>query len=203
MAEKSESQEICFVPDGNYAGFIDRYLEAEGAADRLPGEGEIVDAERRGDRPSCGHSSLHDRPATRDRHCRGRNLFMLSRSTRRRIGWWSGIRTICWAGSSLPPASIGSRSISRQRARATPRCACVIATRPRQPPSRRSTNDRVRVVFDEPQRAITPGQATVFYRGDEVVGGGWIVKSGGRGRSSTAVKSRSKPFAESFRPEGY
>ena len=39
-------------------------------------------------------------------------------------------------------------------------------------------NDRVRVEVDEPQRAITPGQATVFYRGDEVVGGGWIVKSG-------------------------
>ena len=38
-------------------------------------------------------------------------------------------------------------------------------------------NDRVRVEVDEPQRAITPGQATVFYRGDEVVGGGWIVKS--------------------------
>jgi len=35
---------------------------------------------------------------------------------------------------------------------------------------------RVQVRFDEPQRAITPGQATVFYRGDEVVGGGWIVK---------------------------
>jgi tRNA-specific 2-thiouridylase len=38
-------------------------------------------------------------------------------------------------------------------------------------------NNRVRVKFDEPQRAITPGQATVFYRGDEVVGGAWIVKS--------------------------
>ena len=37
-------------------------------------------------------------------------------------------------------------------------------------------NNRVQVKFDEPQRAITPGQATVFYRGDEVVGGGWIVK---------------------------
>jgi tRNA-uridine 2-sulfurtransferase len=36
---------------------------------------------------------------------------------------------------------------------------------------------RARIVFDEPQRAITPGQATVFYNGDEVVGGGWIVKS--------------------------
>ena len=37
-------------------------------------------------------------------------------------------------------------------------------------------NQRARIVFDEPQRAITPGQATVFYRGDEVVGGGWIVR---------------------------
>jgi tRNA-specific 2-thiouridylase len=36
---------------------------------------------------------------------------------------------------------------------------------------------RAVVKFDEPQRAITPGQATVFYRGHEVVGGGWIVKS--------------------------
>ncbi len=35
---------------------------------------------------------------------------------------------------------------------------------------------RARVSFDEPQRAVTPGQATVFYRGEEVVGGGWIVK---------------------------
>jgi tRNA-specific 2-thiouridylase len=36
---------------------------------------------------------------------------------------------------------------------------------------------RARVTFDEPQRAIAPGQATVFYSGDEVVGGGWIVKN--------------------------
>ena len=40
-----------------------------------------------------------------------------------------------------------------------------------------SSGDRARIVFDEPQRAITPGQATVFYRGDEVIGGGWIVKA--------------------------
>src|SRR5207253_3189293 len=42
VAEKKESQEICFVPDGDYAGFIDRYLAAEAQTDRLPGTGEIV-----------------------------------------------------------------------------------------------------------------------------------------------------------------
>ncbi len=35
--------------------------------------------------------------------------------------------------------------------------------------------DEAEVVFDEPQRAVTPGQSAVFYREDEVVGGGWIV----------------------------
>src|SRR6266576_4525362 len=42
VAEKKESQEICFVPDGDYAGFIDRYLAAEQQTDRVPGGGEIV-----------------------------------------------------------------------------------------------------------------------------------------------------------------
>src|ERR1041385_1617119 len=42
VAEKKESQEICFVPDGDYAGFIDRYLAAEAQSDRVPAAGEIV-----------------------------------------------------------------------------------------------------------------------------------------------------------------
>jgi len=42
VAEKKESQEICFVPDGDYAGFIDRYLAAEQQTDRLPRAGDIV-----------------------------------------------------------------------------------------------------------------------------------------------------------------
>ena len=57
-------------------------------------------------------------------------------------------------------------------------CACtpkfVIVTRPRLRLSRRSGDDEVLVTFETPQRAITPGQAVVFYDGDAVVGGGWI-----------------------------
>src|SRR5919205_459877 len=47
VADKRESQEICFVPDGDYAGFIERYLEAEGREAERPARGEIVDAEGR------------------------------------------------------------------------------------------------------------------------------------------------------------
>src|SRR3712207_3577436 len=47
VADKRESQEICFVPDGDYAGFIERYLEAEGREAERPPGGEIVDAEGR------------------------------------------------------------------------------------------------------------------------------------------------------------
>src|SRR6266567_3381515 len=45
VAEKAESQEICFVPDGDYAGFIDRYLAAENATEQIPGQGELVNSQ--------------------------------------------------------------------------------------------------------------------------------------------------------------
>jgi tRNA-specific 2-thiouridylase len=38
----------------------------------------------------------------------------------------------------------------------------------------KTDTDEILVIFDEPQRAVTPGQAAVFYDGDVVVGGGWI-----------------------------
>src|SRR3954452_18227997 len=47
VAEKKESQEICFVPDGDYSGFIDRYLKAEHRAQEIPAAGELVDSNGR------------------------------------------------------------------------------------------------------------------------------------------------------------
>jgi tRNA-specific 2-thiouridylase len=174
VAEKSESQEICFVPDGDYAGFIDRYLEAEGRAGDAPGAGEIVDA---GGRKVGEHAGVHrytvgqrrgigvsaERPlyvvqidARRGRVVVGGEEELLSREFVAR-----GVNWIAFDGVSDPV-----RAEVRVRYRHEPAQATVEMI----------GDARARVTFDEPQRAITPGQATVFYRGDEVLGGGWIAR---------------------------
>ena len=180
VAEKSESQEICFVPDGNYAGFIDRYLDAEDAADRLPGQGEIVDTNGAvvGHHSGIHHYTIGQRrgigiastqplyvvniEAPKNRVVVGRQDELLSVEF---------IATgVNWVAFDKPAEPV--RANVRVRYRHTPAAATIT-------PLAGERDGRVRVVFDEPQRAITPGQATVFYRGDEVVGGGWITKASG------------------------
>jgi tRNA-uridine 2-sulfurtransferase len=175
VAEKAESQEICFVPDGNYAGFIDRYLEAEGQSERAPGEGEVVNT--RGQVVGA-HQGIHrytvgqrrgigiaaPRPlyvisidAAQNRVVVGEQEELLSREFTA-----AGVNWIIDAGNGAPV-----RAEVRVRYRHTAAPALITPL----------PEGRWHVTFDEPQRAITPGQATVFYRGDEVLGGGWIVKS--------------------------
>src|SRR5687768_13790302 len=175
VADKSESQEICFVPDGNYAGFIDRYLKSEGAENRLPGEGEIVSTTGEvvghhtgihrytiGQRRGIGIAA--ERPlyvigidAPQNRVVVGEQDDLLAREfVAARVNW------IAYDNPREPV-----RSEVRVRYRHNPAPATIIPVE----------KGRARIVFDEPQRAITPGQATVFYRGDEVLGGGWIVKA--------------------------
>jgi tRNA-specific 2-thiouridylase len=175
VAEKKESQEICFVPDGDYAGFIDRYLEAESATDRLPGAGEIVDTAGRvigehggiqrytiGQRRGIGIADA--RPlyvisldADHNRVVVGNDQELLSREFTA-----AGVN---WVTIDDPVNEVTADVRVRYRHMAAPATLKPMA------------NGRVHVVFDEPQRAITPGQATVFYRGEEVIGGGWIVKA--------------------------
>jgi tRNA-specific 2-thiouridylase len=178
VAEKSESQEICFVPDGNYAGFIDRYLAAEDATDRLPGVGKIVDA---GGTVVGHHTGVH-RYTIGQRRGIGiaapQPLYVINIDASKNevvVGGQDDLLSreftaagVNWVAFDQPTGSV--RSEVRVRYRHQPAEATITPI----------ANNRVRVVFDEPQRAITPGQATVFYRGDEVVGGGWIVKRGAR-----------------------
>jgi tRNA-specific 2-thiouridylase len=179
VAEKSESQEICFVPDGDYAGFIDRYLEATGSADRTPGTGEIVGA---GGEVVGHHSGIHRYTVGQRRGIGiaaeralyvinidaeknqvlvgGRDELLAQEFVAARVNW------VSQEGLERP-----IRAEVSVRYRHTPAPATIT----------RAGEGRVSVTFDEPQRAITPGQATVFYSGDEVLGGGWIVKQGNRG----------------------
>lgn len=176
VAEKSESQEICFVPDGDYAGFIDRYLEAEGETKRLPGAGEIVNAtsgERIGE-----HQGIH-RYTVGQRRGIGisneRPLYVVSIDAARNrvlVGDQDELLSdeftatgVNWIAFDEPREPV--RAEVRIRYRHAPAEASITPL----------PLGRARIKFDEPQRAITPGQATVFYRGDEVIGGGWIVKS--------------------------
>jgi tRNA-specific 2-thiouridylase len=174
IAEKAESQEICFVPDGNYAGFIDRYLEAEDEAERAPGEGEIVDASGR---VLSKHAGIH-RYTIGQRRGIGisseRPLYVISIDAEKNrvvVGSQEELlrdeftaADVNWVAFDEPNAEV--RAEVRVRYRHTAAHATITP----------QENNRAHIRFDEPQRAITPGQATVFYRGDEVVGGGWIVK---------------------------
>ena len=176
IADKAESQEICFVPDGDYAGFIDRYLEAEDEEERLPGEGEIVNTSGR---VLSKHGGIH-RYTVGQRRGLGiaseRPLYVVSIDAEKNrvvVGNQDELLRdeftatgVNWIAFDAPDEAV--RAEVRVRYRHTPAPARITPM----------ANNRAHIKFDEPQRAITPGQATVFYRGDEVVGGGWIEKQG-------------------------
>jgi tRNA-specific 2-thiouridylase len=175
VAEKSESQEICFVPDGKYAEFIDRYLDAEDRTAELPGEGQIV--------TSTGevigtHGGIH-RYTVGQRRGLGiaaeRPLYVLNvdaAQNRVVVGEAEELLRpdftaagVNWVAFDEPAEP--ARADVRVRYRQEPQPATITPL----------PGARAHIRFDEPQRAITPGQATVWYRGDEVVGGGWIEKA--------------------------
>lgn len=174
VADKKESQEICFVPDGDYAGFIERYLEAEGREDERPARGEIVDT--RG-RVVGRHEGVH-RYTTGQRRGIGVSrqlpLYVVRvepESSRVVVGDAEELLTteftaagVNWISLEAPQEALRADVRVRYRHAESPATIMPLA------------DGRARVRFDEPQRAVTPGQATVFYRGDEVLGGGWIVK---------------------------
>lgn len=174
VAEKPESQEICFVSAGNYVRFIEGYLREQGGS--LPqGTGKIV--------TTAGevvghHTGLHQFTVGQRRGlgiATGRPLYVvaLDRAANRLIvGEDSDLRqSVCevrgvnWIPFAAPQHSDRPvRAMVRIRNRHEPAPAEITAL----------DSCRARVEFDAPQRAITPGQAAVFYQGERVLGGGWI-----------------------------
>ena len=186
IANKPDSQEICFIPDNNYAGFIANYLEEKKRSDILQGKedlrsefngmapgnyvntvGEVIGRHRGlvhytvGQRKGLGIALgqpvfvVELRPETNEVVLGNANEVFSDRLTANHLNFMS-IEDL--EGELIVEAKI---RYSHKGAR------CVI---------KKTGPDEVLCIFEEPQRAITPGQAVVFYQGDYVVGGGTIIK---------------------------
>ncbi|HEV7701414.1 MAG TPA: tRNA 2-thiouridine(34) synthase MnmA [Pyrinomonadaceae bacterium] len=171
-ADKKESQEICFVPDGKYSEFIDRYLQHEGREHEMPDGGEIVtsDGEVVGSHTGIHRYTIGQRRGLGIANERPLYVLEIERAKNRLIvgGEADLERTefvakgVNWIARDMPVEPV--RANVRIRYKHEPAAATIHAL----------PDNKARIAFDEPQRAVTPGQATVFYSGDEVVGGGWI-----------------------------
>jgi tRNA-specific 2-thiouridylase len=172
VADKNDSQEICFVPNGDYAGFIDAYFREQGIEPQQT-RGQIVSTDGRvlGEHSGTHHFTVGQRRGLRiaaaeplyvietdpaaQRVIVGRNEQLLRRSlTAREVNWLS-----------IAPLSAPRRAQIKIRNKHVAAQATLFPT---------DTPGRVEARFDEPQRAVTPGQAAVFYDADLVLGGGWI-----------------------------
>jgi tRNA-specific 2-thiouridylase len=172
LAQKPDSQEICFVPGGDYKNFLDAYLAEQGEA--LPDTaGELVttDGQVIGE-----HSGIHKFTVGQRKGlgvATGTPLYVIQINGEKR-------QVVVGNQENLYSRTLRARGINLIAVEDLQNAMPVtVKIRHRHEPApatiERSGDDEVLVTFDEPQRAITPGQAAVFYDGDVVVGGGWIV----------------------------
>ena len=174
VAEKPESQEICFVPSGSYRDFIQAYLAEQGV--KLEGQpGEVVTT---GGQVLGEHQGLYNYTVGQRKGLGvavGAPLYVIELDRERNrvvvgpneehFGRRCLVRDVNWIRpvreGELLEAAV---KIRNKHAPAPARVEAVSS----------GARGEARVEFLEPQRAITPGQAAVFYDGDEIVGGGWI-----------------------------
>ncbi|MGH9590355.1 MAG: MnmA/TRMU family protein, partial [Terracidiphilus sp.] len=172
LAEKPDSQEICFIPGGDYKQFLTAYLEEQGEpmpetrGELVASNGEVLGrhegifnftvGQRKGLKVASPNP-LYVLQIDPENHrvTVGADAELATRHLRaRRLNW-----------ISVPNLNGPMRVRAKIRHRHEPAWARL------EP----AGGDEAVATFDEPQRAVTPGQSAVFYDSDEVVGGGWIV----------------------------
>jgi tRNA-uridine 2-sulfurtransferase len=171
LAQKPDSQEICFIPGGSYQSFLTAYLAEQGesvpdssgelvsASGEVMGHHEGIHGFTVGQRKGLGLSSpdplyvLKIHPDSHKVEVGSDSQLLSTRLTANRLNW-----------VSIPEPTEPIRVTIKIRHRHEPAPATLRVLAP----------DHIEAIFDDPQRAITPGQSAVFYQGDEVAGGGWI-----------------------------
>ncbi|MGC1781901.1 MAG: tRNA 2-thiouridine(34) synthase MnmA [Acidobacteriaceae bacterium] len=178
LADKPDSQEICFIPGGDYKVFLDAYLADRGEAmpdtrgELVTTTGEVVGHHEGihnftvGQRKGLGLGGSHSVAA-------GAPLYVLGiNGAEKKVVVGSGeelfsntlrANRVNWI--AIPQLEGEMRVQVKIRHRHEPAWATLTM----------SSEDEVTAIFDQSQRAVTPGQAAVFYDGEEVVGGGWIL----------------------------
>jgi hypothetical protein len=172
VATKNDSQEICFVPNGDYAAFIDAYFREQGIApDHAAGDIVATDGTVLGRHGGTHHFTVGQRRGLRV--AAGEPLYVIQTDP-------VSQRVIVGKNDALLRATLAARDVNwvsiapiiePRRAEVKIRNKHVAAAATLVPGG---SEGHVEVNFDEPQRAVTPGQAAVFYDGELVLGGGWI-----------------------------
>ncbi len=171
VAEKPESMELCFVPNGNYVQFIHAYARERGepihdaAGDIVTEDGTVIGR----------HTGVHNYTIGQRKglgFAAGKPVYVLAIDTANNrviVGEDEALRTsafeiagVNWISIEEPGAPL--RVMVKIRHKHEPAPATVEAL----------PGLRARITFDAPQRAITPGQAAVIYDGEVVLAGGWI-----------------------------
>ena len=165
-AGKPDSQDICFVPDGDYAKFIEK---STGIAD-IPGDFIGKDGEILGQHKGITHYTVGQRrglgvSAGERLYVKGifpkENKVLLVRREELQITE-GAVKDCNWISGNTPTAAF----------------PCTVRTRYHQKEQQAlvfpQADGTARIVFEQPQKAVTPGQAAVFYDGDIVLGGGTI-----------------------------
>ncbi len=169
VADKPDSQEICFVPDDDYAGFIERSYDGP-----LPGEGDLTDEDGNvlgrhkgiihytvGQRKGLGIAFGHPMYVKRIDSENNRVILAGNEELYSNVVECSDINLM-----SIPSIGEGEqircKAKIRYRHEAQSATACI-------------KNDRLVITFDEPQRAAAPGQSAVMYDAGVVIGGGVII----------------------------